>query len=79
MRILPRHLRELINIADIQTVHKTLTGISPIAADIAFLDVLKHWPLYGASFYEVTVSNTMPLVQPVIAYSTYFKYNSFYI
>ena len=56
MRILPRHLRDLINIADIAAVHSGLEGTSPMSANVAFLDILHLWPLYGATFYKVTVS-----------------------
>ena len=62
MRILPRHLRELIDVSEISDVHKTLIGTSAVAANIAFLDVLKHWPLYGATFFEVTVSTSSELL-----------------
>ena len=56
MRILPRHLRDLIHVTDIAADHRNLFELSPMAANIAFIEVLKHWPLYGASFFDVTVS-----------------------
>ena len=65
MRILPRHLRELIHIPDISLVHKTLHGVSPMAANIKFLDVVRHWPLYGATFFEITVSRFQKKIRSV--------------
>ena len=56
MRILPRHLRDLMRVSDIANVHRTLGGLNPIDANIAFLDVLKLWPLYGATSFSITVS-----------------------
>ena len=56
MRILPRHLRDLIHVSDIAADHRNLFDLSPMAANIAFIEVLKHWPLYGATFFDVTVS-----------------------
>ena len=56
MRILPRHLRDLIHVTDIAADHRNLFELSPMAANIAFIEVLKHWPLYGATFFDVTVS-----------------------
>ena len=56
MRILPRHIRDLIQVPEIATVHKLCVGMSQIAANIACLHILSQWPLYGASFFEVSVS-----------------------
>lgn len=56
VRILPRHLRDLMVLSEISMVHRTLVGTSPLVANIAFLDILKQWPLYGAVLYEVSVS-----------------------
>ena len=56
MRILPRHLRDLIHVSDISTDHRNLYSLSPMASNVAFIEVLKHWPLYGATFFDVTVS-----------------------
>ena len=59
MRILPRHLRDLMQVSEVAVIHKTLAGTPPMAANIEFLSVLKHWPLYGATVYEVTVSKIL--------------------
>lgn len=59
MRILPRHLRELIHIPDISLVHKTLHAVSPMSANIRFLQVIRHWPLYGATCFDVVVSDIL--------------------
>lgn len=56
VRILPRHLRDLMVLSEISSIHRTLMGISPLVANIAFLEILKQWPLYGAVLYEVSVS-----------------------
>ena len=56
MRILPRHLRDLVDSGDIARVHSTLKGTDLISANVAFIDILRHWPLYGATMYDVTVS-----------------------
>ncbi len=58
MRILPRHLRKLINVWDISLDHKMLMGTSALAATISFIEILKHWPLYGATFFDVSVSES---------------------
>ena len=56
MRILPRHLRELVDSSDVARVHASLKGTTIISANVAFIDILRHWPLYGATMYDVTVS-----------------------
>ena len=57
VRILPRHLRELTQPADIRAVHETLVGTPALLANVAFLEILKQWPLFGAIQFEVSVSN----------------------
>ncbi len=59
MRILPRHLRDLIHVSDIAADHRNLNNVSPMGANIAFIEVLKAWPLYGAAFFDVTVRGLM--------------------
>jgi len=56
VRILPRHLRELTQPADIRAVHETLVGTPALLANVAFLEILKQWPLFGAIQFEVSVS-----------------------
>ena len=56
MRILPRHLRHLISAEEIAPLHKSLRGHFHSRVNTAFLDVLRHWPLFGANMFEVTVS-----------------------
>ena len=55
VRILPRHLRDLQS-TEIRAVHETLIGTAPLIANVAFLEILKQWPLYGATMFEVSVS-----------------------
>jgi len=56
VRILPRHLRELTQPAEIRAAHETLVGTAALHANIAFLEILKQWPLFGAIQFEVSVS-----------------------
>jgi len=56
VRILPRHLRELTQPAEIRAAHETLVGTPALLANVAFLDILKQWPLFGAIQFEVSVS-----------------------
>ena len=63
MRVLPRRLREFIHVEEIECAYRTLGGISSVQADIAFLDVLKNWPLYGATIYQVSVSTRKPFLK----------------
>jgi hypothetical protein len=56
-RILPRNIRELVREDDISAMHKALTGMDATQANIAFMEVLRNWPLYGATMFEVSVSN----------------------
>lgn len=56
VRILPRHLRELTQPADIRAAHETLVGTAALHANVAFLEILKQWPLFGAIQFEVSVS-----------------------
>ena len=56
MRILPRHLREVVSVLDISHLHQSLIGMSYTGANLAFMDVLKNWPLFGSTVYEVSVS-----------------------
>ena len=59
MRILPRHLRDLINMEEIPPLHKTLLGTAPTQANITFMNILRLWPLYGATMFDVTVSTEL--------------------
>ena len=58
VRILPRHLRELTQPADIRAVHETLVGTPALLANVAFLEILKQWPLFGAVQFEVSVGSS---------------------
>jgi len=55
VRILPRHLRELTQPVEIRAVHETLVGTPALLANVAFLEILKQWPLFGAIQFEVSV------------------------
>ena len=57
MRILPRHLRDLLVIDDIVLLHKTFAGTPCVQINIAFIEILKQWPLYGSTMFKVTVSD----------------------
>ena len=59
MRILPRHLRELISVDDIPVLHKSLARTPPSQAKIRFMHILRHWPLYGATMFTVTAGQGM--------------------
>jgi len=56
VRILPRHLRELTQPAEIRFAHEALVGTPALLANVAFLEILKQWPLFGAIQFEVSVS-----------------------
>jgi len=56
VRILPRHLRELTQPTEIRSAHETLVGTPALLANVAFLEILKQWPLFGAIQFEVSVS-----------------------
>ncbi|ELU17223.1 hypothetical protein CAPTEDRAFT_210514 [Capitella teleta] len=54
IRILPRHLRDQVQSAEVAKVHASLKGLDIMSANVAFIDILRHWPLYGATMYDVT-------------------------
>lgn len=56
MRILPRHLRDLIRLDDVMANHKRLGKMSQFKAQIDFLRLLQLWPLFGSVMFEVDVS-----------------------
>ena len=58
VRILPRHLRDLIRLDDVMTNHKRLGKLSQFKAQIDFLRLLQLWPLFGAVMFEIDVSIT---------------------
>ncbi len=74
MRILPRHLRDLIDVLDIALDHRNVSGMAPMAANIAFIEVLKAWPLYGATFFDVTVREGPHLSRTTMSASARSKY-----
>ena len=56
VRILPRHLRELIGIEEIEAEHKILNSTTAFTSNTLFIHILSQWPLFGSSVYEVSVS-----------------------
>ncbi|KAH9515344.1 hypothetical protein Btru_014195 [Bulinus truncatus] len=64
MRILPRDMRCTVRPEEIATTHKTVLDISPHQAVLSFIGLLKNWPLFGATVFEVsqTYTSTLPKV-----------------
>ena len=56
VRILPRHLRDLMQTNEMSAVYKKLAGMTGLEANIAFLNILREWPLYGATMFDVSQS-----------------------
>ena len=56
VRILPRHLRDLMQTNEISAVYKNLAGMTGLEANIAFLNILREWPLFGATMFDVSQS-----------------------
>ncbi|XP_059160288.1 unconventional myosin heavy chain 6-like isoform X2 [Physella acuta] len=64
MRILPRDMRCTVRPEEVATAHKTVLDMSPHQAVISFIHLLKSWPLFGTTIFEVsqTYTSTMPKV-----------------
>ncbi|CAL1545802.1 unnamed protein product [Lymnaea stagnalis] len=62
MRILPRDMRCTVRPEEVATTHKTVLDMSPHQAVISFINLLKNWPLFGSTVFEVsqTYTSTMP-------------------
>ena len=56
MRILPRDMRPHVRVEDIVILHKSLSDLTPSQAVLQFIEVLKGWPLFGASVFDISVS-----------------------
>lgn len=55
MRILPRDMRPYVKLEDIVILHKSMSDLMPGQAVLQFIEVLKAWPLFGASVFEISV------------------------
>jgi len=56
VRILPRDMRGSIKVEDIRAAHHNLTDMTPNQAILTFIEMLKSWPLFGSTLFEVSVS-----------------------
>ena len=56
MRILPCDMRPYVHLEDIVILHKSMSDLMPGQAVLQFIEVLKSWPLFGASVFEISVS-----------------------
>ncbi|GAB1607514.1 unconventional myosin-X isoform X1 [Argonauta hians] len=66
MRILPRDMRPQVKVEDIQAAYKMLTDVSPQQAIMSFMQLLKVWPLFGATVFEVSQSHTSSLPKTLL-------------
>ena len=55
MRILPRDMRPHVRLEDVVILHKSMIDLMPAQAVLQFIEVLKSWPLFGASIFEISV------------------------
>ena len=55
MRILPRDMRPHVRLEDVVILHKAMSDLMPGQAVLQFIEVLKSWPLFGASIFEISV------------------------
>jgi hypothetical protein len=46
----------LVNVEDIRAAHHNLTDMLPNQAILTFIEMLKSWPLFGSTLFEVSVS-----------------------
>ncbi|CAG5127788.1 unnamed protein product, partial [Candidula unifasciata] len=62
MRILPRDMRCTVRPEEVATTHKTVLDMSPHQAIVSFINVLKHWQLFGTTVFAVsqTYTSTLP-------------------
>lgn len=56
VRILPRSMRANIKVEDIVAAHQNLLDMTPNQAILTFIEMLKSWPLFGSTLFEVSVS-----------------------
>ena len=57
MRILPRDMRPHVRLEDVVILHKSMSDLMPGQAVLQFIEVLKSWPLFGASIFDISVSS----------------------
>ncbi|XP_076097464.1 myosin-VIIa-like isoform X5 [Mytilus galloprovincialis] len=61
VRILPRSMRANIKVEDIVAAHQNLLDMTPNQAILTFIEMLKSWPLFGSTLFEVSQSYTTSL------------------
>ncbi|KAL4238111.1 hypothetical protein ACF0H5_002823 [Mactra antiquata] len=66
MRILPRDMRPHVRLEDIVILHKSMSDLMPSQAVLQFIEVLKSWPLFGASVFEISQSYTSSLPKSLL-------------
>ncbi|XP_045181128.2 myosin-I heavy chain-like isoform X2 [Mercenaria mercenaria] len=66
MRILPRDMRPHVRLEDIVILHKSLADLTPGQAVLQFIEVLKSWPLFGASVFDISQSYTSSLPKTLL-------------
>ena len=64
MRILPRDMRPHVRLEDVVILHKSMSDLMPGQAVLQFIEVLKSWPLFGASIFEISVSDHITFYIP---------------
>ncbi|XP_036363572.1 unconventional myosin-X isoform X4 [Octopus sinensis] len=66
MRILPRDMRPQVKVEEIQAAYKMLNDVSPQQAIMSFIQLLKVWPLFGSTVFEVSQSYTSSLPKTLL-------------
>lgn len=66
MRILPRDMRPHVNVEEISAAYKALNDVSPQQAIMSFIQLLKNWPLFGSTVFEVSQSYTSSLPKTLL-------------
>ncbi|XP_060082957.1 myosin-I heavy chain-like [Ylistrum balloti] len=61
IRILPRDMRTEVKVEDIAVAHKAVMNMTPGQAMLAFIELLKSWPLFGATIFQVFQNYTSSL------------------
>ncbi|KAL3874589.1 hypothetical protein ACJMK2_037577 [Sinanodonta woodiana] len=66
IRILPRDMRSSVMLEDVAAMHKSLVDLMPSQAILQFIEVLKTWPLFGATIFEVSQNYTSSLPKTLL-------------
>ncbi|KAK3585200.1 hypothetical protein CHS0354_027488 [Potamilus streckersoni] len=66
IRILPRDMRSSVKLEDVALMHKSMVDLMSSQAILQFIEILKTWPLFGATIFEVSQNYTSSLPKTLL-------------